>query len=178
MKEIKGNLISLALAGEFDVIAHGCNCFCKMKSGIAIQMAEVFHCDTFTFEGEQYKGDINKLGLIQSQGYSIKNRTPGATSRFDADLVVVNCYTQYRYGVDKVHLDYEALTLCMRKINHLYKGKHIGLPWIGSGLAGGIWDFSEYNNSSELKPYIKDIKTIIQEELKDCKLTLVEYDGS
>ena len=34
-KEIEGNLISLALAGNFDVIAHGCNCFCTMQSGIA-----------------------------------------------------------------------------------------------------------------------------------------------
>ena len=35
MKIIKGNLISLALAGEFEVIIHGCNCFCTMGAGIA-----------------------------------------------------------------------------------------------------------------------------------------------
>jgi len=28
----------------------------------------------------------------------------------------------------------------MRKINHIFAGKHIGLPLIGAGLAGGDWD--------------------------------------
>ena len=42
MIEIKGDLIELAKAGEFDVIAHGCNCFNAQKSGIARQMAEEF----------------------------------------------------------------------------------------------------------------------------------------
>lgn len=35
MKTIKGDLIQLALANEFDVIIHGCNCFCTMGKGIA-----------------------------------------------------------------------------------------------------------------------------------------------
>ena len=35
MKIIKGDLIKLALQGEFDVIVHGCNCFCTMGAGIA-----------------------------------------------------------------------------------------------------------------------------------------------
>ena len=30
MKTIEGNLISLAKAGQFDVIVQGCNCFCTM----------------------------------------------------------------------------------------------------------------------------------------------------
>jgi hypothetical protein len=41
-KEIKGDLIALALAGEFSVIAHGCNCFSTQKSGIAKYMVEHF----------------------------------------------------------------------------------------------------------------------------------------
>jgi hypothetical protein len=32
-------------------------------------------------------------------------------------------------------LDYEALALCLRKINHTFKGKHVGLPQIGCGIA-------------------------------------------
>ena len=58
------------------------------------------------------------------------------------ELVVVNSYTQYNYGKNHTDgvskpLDYEALTMCMRKINHTFKGKRIGLPQIGAGLAGG-----------------------------------------
>lgn len=41
-KEIKGDLIKLALEGEFDVIAHGCNCFCTMGAGIAVAMKNTF----------------------------------------------------------------------------------------------------------------------------------------
>ena len=33
MKTIQGNLIHSAQAGEFDLIVHGCNCFCTMGAG-------------------------------------------------------------------------------------------------------------------------------------------------
>ena len=79
-------------------------------------------------------------------------------------LIVVNAYTQYKYGSNhtdgvKKPLDYEALTLCMRKINHIFAGKHIGLPGlIGCGLAGGKEE---------------TVKEIIKKELKDCDVTIV-----
>ena len=80
-------------------------------------------------------------------------------------MYIVNSYTQYLYGKNHADgvskpLDYDALTLCMRKINHVFKGKHIGLPTIGAGLAGGDWN---------------RIKSIIQTELKDCDVTVVIY---
>ena len=149
--EIKGDLIDLALKGKFDVIAHGCNCFNKQKSGIAKQMSKVFDTDAFELETDYY-GDINKLGQLE---YEDKGN----------DLTVVNCYTQYKYGKnhkdgDTNPRDYDAITLCMRKINHLFKGKHIGLPKIGCGLAGGDWNI---------------VKKIIEHELKDCDVTVVIY---
>ena len=63
-QEISGDLIKLALEGKFDVIAHGCNCFCTMKSGIAPQMAKNFGCNKF--EIESYPS-IEKLGCIDFQ---------------------------------------------------------------------------------------------------------------
>ena len=53
-QEVKGDLIEMALAGDFDVIAHGCNCFCKQRSGIAKQMVENFSTHLFESEGEMY----------------------------------------------------------------------------------------------------------------------------
>ena len=164
--EIEGNLITLALEGHFDVIAHGCNCQCVMGAGLAPQMAKAFSCDKYTLEVDQYKGDINKLGQIQWQGFTLQNNVANATSKFKADLFVVNCYTQFMYGLNHINgvskpLDYEALTLCLRKINHIFKGKHIGLPQIGCHLAGGDWNI---------------VKEIIKKELKDCKITIVIYD--
>src|ERR1044072_571187 len=134
IKEINGNLVTLAKEGMFDVIGHGCNTFCTMKRGIAPQMAEAFGCDKFHLEDSIFKGDIHKLGNID---YHIKYMDD------DQDLIVVNMYTQYHWNdpdpVTQIPLNYNALTLCLQKMNHLFKGKHIGLPKIGCGLAGGNW---------------------------------------
>lgn len=189
-QEIKGDLIKLALQGKFDVIAHGCNTFCNMGAGIAPQMAAAFGADEFNLEQRQipafyndedeewvmkdsgYVGDINKLGQIDYEEVAISlkrgHRILGYSLPKPDDIIlvtVVNAYTQYGFGRNHAGgkmapIDYEALTMCMRKMNHVFKGKHIGLPWIGTGLAGG---------SREI------VKQIIQTELIDCDVTMVEY---
>lgn len=155
-KEIDGDLIKLALQSEFNVIAHGCNCFCKMSRGLAPQMARAFGCDTFKLEDSNYDGDINKLGQIDWEKYYYINPKP----HFDEALIVVNAYTQYHWSTETKPLDYEALTLCMRKINYRFSNLHIGLPLIGCHLAGGDWSL---------------VKPIIQRELKDMHVTIVHY---
>lgn len=159
-KEINGDLIELAKNGEFDAIAHGCNCFCTMGAGIAPKMAEAFGCDQFKAEHVALKGNINKLGTIDCKFYE------GFNLNSEYGLDVINAYTQYHYGKNHIDgvsspVDYEAITLCMRKINHIFKGKHVGLPKIGCGLAGGDWNI---------------VKSIIQKELKDCDVTIVIYE--
>jgi O-acetyl-ADP-ribose deacetylase (regulator of RNase III) len=191
-----GDLIKLAKQGTFDVIAHGCNCFCTMGAGIAPKMAEAFGCDEFDMErienarydedSEEYytiptdnKGNINKLGnidyryqylwfdhpLVKEPGVAIPmtSKSPGQANV--KDLIVVNAYTQYKYGRNHkdgaiAPFDYEAFTLCMRKINSVFGGKHIGLPKIGAGLAGGDWS---------------RIEKIIETELWFCEITIVNY---
>lgn len=154
-KELKGDLITLALNGEFDVIAHGCNCFCTMGAGIAPLMAKAFLCNMFPKEMSLQKGNIDKLGTIDYETRYLSNSI----------LYVVNAYTQYYYGKNSPGcerpLDYSALELCMRKINHIFAGKHIGLPQIGCGLAGGQWEI---------------VKGIIQKELQNCDVTVVIYE--
>mgnify|MGYP006160996517 FL=1 len=153
-QEIEGDLIALAKECMFDVITHGCNCMSNMGAGIAPQMAKAFGVDQYPLESFTRKGDINKLGQIE-----------WLIERDGAIPFVVNSYTQFSYGKNHADgvskpLDYEALTLCMRKINHRFSGKHIGLPKIGAGLAGGDWN---------------RIKKIIQTELKDMKVSVVIY---
>lgn len=145
--EVKGDLIAMAKEGLFDVISHGCNCFNTMGAGIAPQFAKAFGADKFPKEKPRFRGDINKLGTID---WKMDFRSP---------MVVVNSYTQYTTG-GRHPLDYEALTLCMRKINAKFEGQRIGLPLIGCGLAGGDWDV---------------VKQIMQEELEDCEVTIVHY---
>ena len=150
-KEVNGDLIKLAKEGSFDVITHGCNCFSNMGAGIAVPMKNNFRCSDFPLERPETAGDINKLGQIDWKPIGI---APGKV------VNVVNSYTQYIPNAKAKPLDYEALALCMRKINKVFNGKHIGLPQIGAGLAGGDWE---------------RIKQIIQTELKDCDITVVIY---
>ena len=149
--EIQGDLIKLAKEGAFDVITHGCNCMCTMGAGIAPQMAKAFACHTYPLEELSTQGNINKLGQIDWKYYPISP---------DKQIAVVNSYTQYVPAPWLKPFDYEAFTLCMRKINQVFKGKHIGLPQIGAGLAGGDWNI---------------IKQTIQTELRDCNVTVVIY---
>lgn len=154
MKEIKGDLIKLAKEGRFDLIGHGCNCFCTMGKGIAPQIKEAFP-QAYGADQDTLKGDITKLG----------NYTYGICYLNDIDYVTVfNIYSQYNYnrnGERKPQLDYDALRLALRKINHNYSGKSIGLPLIGAGLAGGDWG---------------EIRRMVIEELKDMDLTIVYYE--
>lgn len=157
-KEVEGNLITLAKEGQFDVVAHGCNCFCVMGAGIAPIMARAFGCDEFPMEHDDYRGDINKLGTIDYQ-LAYNNGNP---------ITAVNAYTQFSYGTNHKDgvtkpVDYQAIALCMRKMNHIFTGLHIGLPLIGCGLAGGDWSI---------------VSQIMRTELKDCDVTIVHFKAS
>lgn len=167
---VDGDVIKLARDGKFDVIVHGCNCFCRMKRGIAPQMAEAFGADRFPLENTKYTGDIRKLGQIDivKYCYDLDGKAWNAeheealhlTGTYDFTLHVVNAYTQYTWDTNKKPFDYDAFKLCLRKLNHIFKGKHIGMPKIGSHLAGGVWG---------------EIEKIIKHELKDCRVTVVNY---
>ena len=146
MKEIKGDLIELALNGEFDVIGHGCNCKNNMGSGIAVGVKRNFH-NAYVADQKTLYGDRDKMGTM-------------STSE-EHGVTVCNLYTQYNYTRDKVDVEYPAVRSCMKLIKENYSGKRIGLPLIGAGRAGGDWGI---------------IKSIIKEELVGEDVTIVHYD--
>lgn len=153
-REIKGDLIKLALKGEFDAITHGCNCFCNMGAGIAVPMNKTFGVGNYPLEHPNLKGNINKLGQIEFRHFPLTS---------EKSVYVINSYTQYSPSKNTKPLDYDALRLCLRKINYSFNGNKVGLPLIGCGLAGG--------DPERVIPMIK-------EELKDCDVTLVIFDGN
>jgi O-acetyl-ADP-ribose deacetylase (regulator of RNase III) len=166
---IDGDVVKLAKEGAFDVVVHGCNCLSTMGAGVAPQMAKAFGCDKF--EMEMRGPNIEKLGNIDYETlYFEDNKTwtkyPDEDGKWATiKLTVVNAYTQYMYGKNHIDgvsapFDYEAFTICMRKMNHIFKGNHIGMPKIGSHLAGGDWN---------------RIEKTIEIELSDCKVTVVNY---
>lgn len=166
--EVTGDLFDLTFLGLFDVIAQGNNCYNVQGAGIVIPFKKYFHTDKFPME-LRGKGDFNKLGQIDFQKFTIGDGT--IAPYFDEipntfNVTVCNCYTQYGFGRNHedgtdMPFDQDAFTLCMKKINKIFKGKRIGLPAIGAGLAGADLD---------------TVKDIMKTQLKDCEVTLVLFD--
>lgn len=150
MNTIKGDIIEMALKGEFDVIIHGCNCFNTMGAGIAKQIKSNFP-EAYKADQETKKGDEKKLGQY----------TAATINRGDIFFVVVNAYTQYYYGTG-YDISYTSLINVMDKIAKDYNGLRIAYPKIGCGLAGGKWEM---------------VSKIIDNALKDQNHVYVEYGG-
>ena len=151
MKKIKGDLIKLAKNGEFDVIVHGCNCFNTMGLGIALQIKQNFP-EVWDVDRNTIKGYKNKLG----------NYTKYTYYSYPSKLTIINAYTQFKPGSNPLSENYNAIRSCFRKIAEEFSDKKIGIPAIGSGLAGG--DFLTIWN-------------IIEEETKDLDITMVIYEN-
>ena len=84
MKIVKGDLIKRALRNEFDLIIHGCNCYCTMGKGIAKTIKENFP-SAYQADLATNKGDKTKLGSFSYAKVEVNRK----------ELVVVNTYTQY-----------------------------------------------------------------------------------
>ena len=147
MNSIEGDLIDLAFAGVFDVIVHGCNCFCTMGAGIAKAIKDQFP-EAYAADLATNRGDRTKLG-----DYSYATVTQDGH-----EITVINGYTQFHYHGENVLVDYEAVRQLFKKIKTHFGGKKIGYPRIGAGLAGGNWEI---------------IAAIIEEELQDENHQLV-----
>jgi len=145
MKTVKGDLIRLAKQGQFDLITHGCNCFCKMGSGIAKTIREEFP-EAYLVDQKTIIGDRNKLGTI--------------TYARCGSIVVVNSYTQFDYWSKGVLVEYPAVRSCFEAIKKEFSGERMGIPLIGAGLARGDW---------------RIIEKIIDEVMFGEDVTLVEF---
>lgn len=149
MKTVQGDLLQMALRGDFDVIVHGCNCFNTMGAGIAkfvkATFPEAYEADLATAKGER-----GKLGSYSSATVEREGRR----------LTVVNAYTQFHYRGRKPLVDYEALSQVFHAIGRDFAGQRIGYPKIGAGLAGGDWE---------------RISRLIDDALEGAEHTLVEF---
>lgn len=158
---IKGDMVKFmvewAERGTFRLFAaHGTNCFNKMGSGIAPQIAKAFPSvlerDTnyhSCFANDEDRLD-NQLGTII--GSAINRR-----------LIIVNAYTQYYPGPD---LRMDALNKAFGMINDDMnyvmtnpKRPVLVIPKIGAGIAGGDWELIQ----SEINSATPDIDVIVFE---------------
>ena len=93
LKRVKGNLLDLAEAGEFDVVVQGCNCWNTMGGGIAKEIASRYP-QALLADNETVKGDYNKLG-----NYTIARAN---VAEFD----IVNAYTQFNMSTGEDVFEY------------------------------------------------------------------------
>jgi len=149
MRVIQGDLVKLAMDKEFDIIIHGCNCYCAMGAGIAKAIRDTFP-EAWDADLKTEKGSPGKLGTISY----------ATVSRDDHKITIVNGYTQYHWKGSGTLADYNAIRSVMRHVKAKFSGKRIGYPKIGAGLAKGDWN---------------KISKIIDKELAGEKHTLVEF---
>lgn len=152
MKLVKGDLLALGKANEFDIIVQGCNCWNAMGSGIAKSIREQFP-DAWLADQETLPGDRNKLGCY----------TIGMAGR----LVVINAYTQYntaKYQGEDV-FEYVAFQTVLDKLAARFGKYRIGLPMIGMGLAGG--------DPERIIPMIEEFAAKMK--IQGGSVTLVEF---
>lgn len=151
-KTIKGDLITFAKLGKFDAIVHGCNCLGVMGAGIAPQIAKAFvGVREADHSFEVPIRDERRLGKY-SKAY-----------QEEIDTWVINAYTQFDIrgrGVGQPDVNYRAITRVFTSLNEEFRGKILGIPRIGAGLAGGHWEA---------------INEIINLTTPDIKIILVEY---
>lgn len=149
MKTVKGDLLQYAKEGKFDLIVHGCNCYCTMGAGIAKTIKQEFP-PAYQADLATEKGDKGKLGSFSWAKVANEN----------GDLIIVNAYTQFDWHGSGLKADYQAIRKAFKQIKSDFSGLRMGYPAIGAGLAGGDW---------------KIISTIISEELQEEDHTFVEY---
>ncbi len=141
---MEGNLIDLAEQGHFNAIVHGCNCFHTMGSGIAKEIKDRYPPAYAVDIGQTIKGDKRKLGGFT---YTIVQGPAPLYWRF----TIINAYTQYRYGKDGPHVNYDAVCSVFKGIQKNFPVHYsIGYPKIGAGLAGGNWDIIQAIINKEL----------------------------
>lgn len=139
MKKVIGNLITLTLQGHFDVLVHGCNCYCSMGKGIAKPISQTFP-EAFDADKATTKGDSSKLG----------NYSYAAVVRRGHPITIVNAYTQFDFWSKGPRADYDAIDHVFSLIARDFADKRIAYPLIGAGLAGGDWERIEKSINKHL----------------------------
>jgi O-acetyl-ADP-ribose deacetylase (regulator of RNase III) len=122
IKEVRGNLIH----AKTMLILHGCNCFLTMGAGVALALRNKWP-QVYAADLETKKAYISKLGTYSK-------------AEVGTNQLVLNCYTQYMYGRDKRHADYDAIRAVFKKIKIDFPKIDLSMSPIGCGLAGGDWD--------------------------------------
>lgn len=146
MKELHGDLIKLALEGNFDILIHGANCKGLMGAGIARSIKSAFPC---AYEIDIQTPFNEKAGWFSYAEHILDNGRV---------LTIVNAYTQVLPGANA---DLKLIKSAFNGISQNWdKTDRIAYPMIGCGIGGLSWT---------------DVKPIIDKEFEGLDHTVVYY---
>lgn len=128
IKYVNGDLFR----AKEEILIHGCNCFNTMGAGVA-RMVKTYYPEAAIVDLETEYGSKEKLG-----SYTCTDAIPHYYR--GQSIVIVNAYTQYSLGGNRVNVDYDAVRKVMEEIKEDFKGYTKCMPKIGAGLAGGDWN--------------------------------------
>lgn len=135
-----GNLIDALANGEVGFAVQGCNCFVRMKRGLAAEVRQRIPA-AVQADRRTLMGGFSKLGTYTSVEW------PAGTGRR-----FVNGYIQAHWGrrlnrepvnEDGTPLicDYSAVRKLLRSLHKDFRRDWVlGMPLLGCGLAGGDWE--------------------------------------
>ena len=119
-----GNLINNTLAGDYDAIMHGCNCFHGEDAGFAKQVWHSFPEARQSSIDDHEGGDFAAFGTYSMTYYK------------ELGTTIINAYTQYHGGPS---FNIDAFINILKQVNEDFEGCVIGVPLIGAGIGGGDW---------------------------------------
>lgn len=154
-KEIEGDLIEMFKDGEFNAIAHGCNCFATMGAGIALTIGREFPEAKIADSKFKIPNGKKRLGnLSYTKIENINNN------------LVFNLYSQFMPGADfRLSALKKSLKLMSQTIKREFPELElseikIGFPLIGCGIGGGDWD---------------EVKEVIKDTMGEFDVTVVHF---
>ena len=165
MKYINGNIFE----SDADAILHQVNCKGVMGSGVAKQVKERYPvvyqrykacCDDYGKEQLMYGHKksllLGQIQICYKQDYLVDDQN------IDTQ-VIVNLFAQEGFGKGRRLTDYAALRKCLEKVNNVFKGKKVAVPYLMScRRGGGDWNI---------------VSKMLEDILTDCDVTVYDYDG-
>jgi len=132
------------------IISHICNDINKWGRGFVIALSKKW---------KEPEAEYRKLRLCDRQLGNVQ------FIQVEPNIYVANMIAQHGigpYSSNQPPIRYEALRICLQKVNEFAVSHNasIHMPRIGTGLAGGQWDFIEpiINDTLSVDVYVYDLK--------------------
>lgn len=164
-KHVYGNIFD----SDADAILHQVNCQGAMGSGIAKQVKDRYpvvyqHYKTLCDEHEKQRTRccLNQSPLLGQIQICYKEDYLVGDPNMDTQAIV-NLFAQDGFGRGKCWTDYAALNECLKKVNLIFAGRKVAVPYhMSCCRGGGDWSV---------------VSKMLEDTLVDCDVAIYEYDG-